>query len=87
MTETKNATDHLRIEIAMAPVWDAHVDLVRLNDLLAAAIYLTGPDDGEDPEKAHVITALVTIQEKIEELAESLGGAIKDMKIVKAATA
>jgi len=74
----------MRAEMALAPVWDAHIELTTLVGIMGAAIYLSRPDE-PDTEKEYVITALIAVQEKLSNLADGLDSAIKNMKIVKEA--
>lgn len=78
----KNAPHICVAEMPLGPIWDARNDLQRLVGILGAAIYLSHPGE-DDTEKEYVITALVTIQEKIAEIADGLDGAIKNMKITE----
>jgi hypothetical protein len=85
MPETLRNVAGTRVEIGLAPVWDAQVDLERLVGIIGAVIYLGKPDkDDADSEKREILEALSALQEKIAEHAEGLAGAIREMQIVGA---
>ena len=71
----------MRAEMDLGPVFDAKTELMRLVEILGAAIYLIHPGE-DDTEKGYVITALLAVQEQLADLAEGIAGALEGMEII-----
>ncbi len=74
-----NGLEHCTVPFG--PVYDVHVDLIRLRGIAAALAYLTSPvhlKEDDDFEIFH--ESLMEITERIDRACEQIHGAIQEMK-------